>query len=368
MEVVFDRMRLYEAVHAVSGALNQRAPRPALQCIHMETRKGEVVISATDLHIAIRYTVVAKETVKGGTLLMHGTRLGALLRELGEGEVRLRVAGGRARVEAGKSVFHLVAPDPDEYPELPEFGKADVVVAAGDLETLVGRTVFATAQEQGRYAINGVSIVAARNRIEFAATDGRRLAVASAKAETKGKIERCIVPPKMLSELRRQAAEAVELSVQEGRLLARAGRTLVAGALIDGVFPAYAEMIPKERGKPFSAPASTLASGIRQAAQLTTEDSRAVVMNISRGQIRIEAKSAAIGEASVHVNVKYDGEPVPVAFNPQFLLDVLGEFGDEEIVIEVEGADRPAVLRRKGFVYVIAPVKVRGTGEPRARG
>lgn len=362
MEVVFERESLYHAVHAVSGALNQRAPRQALECIHLVTTSdGEVIISATDLYIAIRCAASPKKIVNGGTALMHGTRLGALLRELAAEEVTLRVKGGRARVMAGKSKFQLVAQDPAEYPALPEFGKAAVVMGADVLDTLVRRTVFAAAQEQGRYAINGVSVVAAKGKIEFATTDGRRLSVASAEAETKAKMQDCIVPPKMLSEVRRQATDAgeVELAVEEGRLLARAGRTLVAGTLIEGVFPVYADMIPKESSQAFRVSAAALASGIRQAAHLTTDESRAVVMNISPGEIKIEAKSAAIGEASVHVDVQYDGEPMPVAFNPQFLLDVLSEFGDEEVAIEVEGADRPAVLRRPGFVYVIAPVRVR---------
>ena len=362
MEAIFERSSLYQGVHAVSGALNQRAPRPSLQCIHLEAEGGEVIVSATDLQIAIRYTVTPKKITKGGTALVHGTRLGALLRELGDEDVKLRVREGRANVTVGKSSFRLVAQEPEDYPALPVFGKASVVLAAEDLDTLVRRTAFATAQEQGRYAINGVSVSVADGRIEFAATDGRRLAVASAEAKVKGKVENCIVPPKMLSELRRQAAEAseVEIAVADGRMMARAGRTLVAGMLIDGVFPVYGEMIPKKSKKVFSASGEALASGIRQAAQLTTDESRAVVMNISPGQAKIEAKSAAIGEASVHVDVKYDADPVSVAFNPQFLLDVLSEFGEEEVAIEVEGADRPAVLRREGFVYVIAPVRVRG--------
>ncbi|MHC4202606.1 MAG: DNA polymerase III subunit beta, partial [Planctomycetota bacterium] len=226
MEATFDRSSLYQGVHAVSGALNQRAPRPSLQCIHLEAEAGEVIVSATDLQIAIRYTVTPKKIKKGGMALVHGTRLGALLRELGDDEVKLRVKEGRANVTVGKSSFRLVAQEPEEYPALPVFGKASVVLAAEDLDTLVRRTAFATAQEQGRYAINGVSVSVADGKIEFAATDGRRLAVASAAAKVKGKVESCIVPPKMLSELRRQAAEAgeVELAVADGRMMARAGR------------------------------------------------------------------------------------------------------------------------------------------------
>lgn len=361
MEVVFEKQSFCWAVQTVSGALNQRAPKPALQSIHLETRKGKVVVSATDLRIAIRCTIGAKKVVKAGTSLVHGTRIGALLRDVIEEEIHLRVSGGRAELKVGRSSFKLVSQHPDEYPELPDFTSADVSIDTDAFDSLVARTVFATAREQGRYSIHGVSVSASGGEIEFAATDGRRLAVATARLASGEALETCILPPKMLAEVRRAAAEAkkVEFAVGGGRLLARAGDVLVAGSLLDGAFPAYREMIPKERGKLVRLNGAVFASKLRQAQVLTSEQSHAVTIAVDRDHITIEAKSAAVGEASIEMDASYDGEPVTVAFNPQFFLDILPEFGEEEVGVEISGADRPAVLRREGLTYVMAPIRVR---------
>jgi len=358
MEAYFNRATLYNAVQTVSGALNVRAPRPSLQCVHFSAKKKEVLASATDLRIAIRQSISPNKVVREGDAAVQGARLGALLRELTDDEVRLKIDEKSASVLAGSSSFKLVAQDPADFAELPKPGKSTLNVARGVFEELVRRTIFATAQEQGRYAIDGVSIKVEDGKMEMAATDGRRLAVASAEAP--GKLGQCVVPPKMLSEIARHAADAEEigLEVAKGRLVARARETLVAGALLEGSFPVYMDMVPPRAEPTIKIRASALALKLRQASQLTSEDSRAVVMIPSKNALRVEAKSAGVGEARVEMEAIYDGPELSVAFNARYLLDVLPEFGDDEIEIEIPAADRPAVIRREGYVYVLAPVKV----------
>ena len=121
-------------------------------------------------------------------------------------------------------------------------------------------------------------------------------------------------------------------------------------------------MIPKKRGKPVRLNGTVFASKLRQAQILTSEQSRAVIIGIEGDHIKIEARSSAVGEASIEMDASYDGEPVTVSFNPQFFLDILPEFGDEEVGVEIGGADQPAVLRREGLTYVMAPIRVRGEG------
>ena len=359
MEAIFERAELYEAVHAVSGALNVRAPRPALQCIHFSATKGSVVVSATDLRIAIRRNLSPKKVLKKGDAAVQGSRLGSLLREVTEEEVHLKIDEKLAAVTAGRSSFKLVAHDAADFAELPKIGKPSLTVEADVFDTLVRRTIFATAQEQGRYAIDGVSLLVADGQMELAATDGRRLAVATAKVG-KASLGPCVVPPKMLAEIAKHAAgvEEVGFRLEGGRLLATAGETLVAGALLEGAFPAYKDMIPAPAKPAMRVGAAALASKLRQASQLTSEDSRAVVMTVSPGSLRVEAKSAGVGEASIEMDATYDGPEISVAFNARYLLDVLPEFGEDEVEVEIPAADSPAVIRTEGYVYVLAPVRV----------
>jgi DNA polymerase-3 subunit beta len=145
--------------------------------------------------------------------------------------------------------------------------------------------------------------------------------------------------------------------------MARAGSALVAGSVIDGTFPNYREMVPKPSEQVVRAKAAELVSSLRQAEHLTAEDSRAVTFTIDAGLVRLESRSAAVGEASIELAAEYTGEPLTLAFNARFFLDVIGELEADEVQIEIENAHRPAVIRSDGFVYVIAPVRVREAGQ-----
>jgi DNA polymerase-3 subunit beta len=360
MEVTFRRGPLFEAVQAVSGVLPTRTPRPVLQCLHMQVGEEEAVLSGTDLTVAVRFQVRVEASKEPGTAVMHGTRLSGLLRDMNDEKVTIRIDGGRGHLKAGKSKFNLVAPDPATYPELPEFGEISFALAGAEVARMAASTVFAAALEQGRYAMNSVAVTAGGGKITFAATDGRRLAVAETAAPKSAKFPQSLLPPKMLAEIRRLAAEAenVEFGLQHGRMLARAGGVLVAGSLVEGVFPAYGEMIPKEPGTSLKGKASVLAAKIRQAAQVTTDEARVVALRVKPGRLAVEARSATVGEGHVECPVEYEGEEMSIGFNPQFLLDALALFGDEEMAIELAGADRPAVIRRKGFTYVAAPIRL----------
>ena len=296
-----------------------------------------------------------------GSGLIMGMRLDGLLRETSEKEVLLRIEEGEAEIRAGRSRFRMLTQDVAEYPELPAFPEATVTVPAAKIDELLRRSSFAVAEEGGRYAIDGVLMVVEDGRIEFAATDGRRLAVASTDLDAGVNIERCVLSRELTARLRALAGtgEPVGICLESGRLIACAGQVLVAGMLLEGSFPAYMEMVPKEGGKRLTVSASNFASKLRQASQLTTEDSRAVTLKIDSGRLTIEAKSAAVGEGSIEIDASYEGEPVVIAFNPQFLLQVLGEFAEGDFTMELISGEKPAVVRCEGFIYVLAPVRVK---------
>jgi DNA polymerase-3 subunit beta len=368
VEITFARDVLYNAVHAVSIALQEKTPRPALQCIHFEVKGTKVTLSATDLTVAVRTTVEALRVSGDGVALIHGTRLAGLLRDVPVGNVQLKFDGGRADLKAGKSLFKLTSQAASEYPQLPAFNKPMVRMRSDVFGEMVRRTVFAVASEQGRYAIDGVSLKVAAGRMELAGTDGRRLAVASRSVVGTDDMPQIVIAPKVLSEVRKlsEGAQEIELAVDGGMFLAKGGGTVVAGALIEGAFPKYSDMIPKESGHGFTVAADELAAALRQAVQLTADESRAVTFHLGKGTLRLESRSAAVGEASIEVDVAYDGEPMVVAFNARFLLDVVGEYSGEKMLIDLERPERPAAIRREGFVYVVAPVRTNDTAEKRA--
>jgi DNA polymerase-3 subunit beta len=349
-------------VQAVGVALQERTPRPVLQHIHFDIGEGIAVLSATDLELAVRCSLKANSTPDTtGQGLIHGTRLAALLRDSVAEEVTISFDGPQAELRAGRSSFKLSSQDVADYPHVPTFAQAAVSVDASEFATLVRRSVFAVASEQGRYAIDGVAVSVNEGVIELAGTDGNRLAVARGSALGGGSIPQVIVPTKVLSTIRKlcESEEKIEFAVDGGLLMARAGAVVVAGSLIDGAFPRYTDMLPKPSTKVLRVSAAALAAGLRQAEHLTAEDSKAVTFTVAEGVLRLQARSAAVGEASIEIPAEYPGEALTTAFRARFILEAMSELEGDELLIEIEGAGRPAVIRAEGFAYVVAPVRVR---------
>lgn len=361
MKALFGRRTLYEAVRTVAGACAQRSPRPVLQCVLFEVSGKKALLSATNLDVFIRVEVEVREGGKEGRGLVQGGKMAALLREEGADEVGVEIGTEKAVIRAGKARFTLLGADADEFPSLPTFPAGAIEVERAELSRAIGRTVFAAAQEQTRYAINGVCATAAGGKMEFAATDGRRLAVATFPLAAGGDMDARIFPTKMLTEIAGAGeGKRVEVAQDAGIVFARAGRLTVGGRAIEGEFPNYREMIPAKAENAVKVPARELLAGLRQAAQFTSLDSRAVVFKLSRERLVLEVASAELGEARIELGADYGGPDMSIAFNPQFLIDVLGEFGEERVSIELQAPDRPAVIRREGFSYVLAPIRVRG--------
>lgn len=363
MQIKFKLENLYKAVQIVSSALNQRAPKPALQCIHIEPFEDDkVIISATDLSIAIRCITEIENTNIKKPVLIHGTRLLGILKDINEDDVELRFGEKTAEIIAGRSKFKLLTQNVEDYSELISFDKASFILDSKEAERLAKFTTFATSPEQGRYALNGVCINAKGKDVEFAATDGRRLAVAVgvAKKKISKELKNIIVPTKTLAEIRKIASEdkIVELAISDGQIVARSGNVILGGPLYEGNFPEYEKMIPPQVDNKLSINAANLNSAIRQAAQLTTEDSKAITFEIEENSLTVEGHSSTIGEASIGLDIEFSGEDIKVSFNPQFMMDVLTLFGNEEINIEINDSTKPAVISVDGFKYIIAPVRI----------
>jgi len=378
MKLVADRDVLHKALGTVAGVVPQRSTKPILQNVLIDARgDGKVELLATDLEVGIRATFEATDT-KAGKAVLSAARLVGLLRDAPSGEVVLETKDDRAKLTAGGE-FTLVGSPPDEFPEVPAFDEVTVTVDAAEFAKVLSRVQFAASKEQTRYAINGVSMQCKGKEMEFAATDGRRLAVARAKIGGKKKApsSSAILPIKMVSELiklsggresrtgeeeeeKKSAKPAVvELQLAGNELLARTAEVTLAGRLVEGSFPRYEEVVPTASDKKLTISAAKLTRALRQAIVMTTDESRSVKFSLGPGKQTLEAKTPEIGTASIALDGTYEGDELAVAFNPAFVAEGLRVLDADEVAIEFEAADRPLLVREgKEYTYVVMPVKL----------
>ncbi|HYE63181.1 MAG TPA: DNA polymerase III subunit beta [Phycisphaerales bacterium] len=389
MKVICDRGALLDAINLVSGAVAARTPRVQLTCVKLTASKangaGDLTLSATDAEVALKLTLTQVDVQQPGEALIPADKLRQIVSaEDGDPTLTLEVENEVCHIRGADAHFKVFGYPPADFPPIPDFGilstgdantpkaKAMITHPAGSLSQLVARTLFATARENSRYAINGVLLKRDGKRLEMVATDGRRLALARAAlsgGEKDSKPVTCIIPTKalnMLQKLIQEHDEAVQIAVTDNQILfsfgtaASPGRAVLVSNLVEGAFPPYEDVIPKDQDKKVTFDRESVSSAVRRAALLTNEESRGVRLSFTgKGkQLELSSRAPEMGEANVKVDLNgYDGDDIEIGFNPQFIVDALKVMTEPEVIMELKAPGKPGLIKSgNDFIYVVMPV------------
>lgn len=391
MKVIVDRTALMNAVNLVSGAVAARTPKIQLTCIKLSARKGaegnELTLEATDAEIGLRLSISQVDVNKAGEVLVPADKFrGIVAGEDNEPTLTIETDGDSCVIKGSDANFRINGYPASDFPPIPEFdhvltGKGGAVTAkatlthpAGSLSELVSRTLFATARETSRYAINGVLFKRDGKRLEMVATDGRRLAVARAALSAADKDQKpvqCIVPTKALGMMQRlvqENEEPVQIAVTDNQILfsfgtaASPGRAVLVSNLVDGTFPSYEDVIPKDCDKKVTFDRDVIISAVRRAALLTNEESRGVrlAFHAKDKQLELTSRAPETGEANIKVDLAdYNGEDVEIGFNPIFITDALKVMTEPQVIMELKASSKPGLIKSgSDFLYVVMPVNI----------
>ena len=366
MKVICNRGALLEAISVAGNVVATRTPKPVLQCLKLTAEDNSLTVGATDLEVAIRYSDNQVQIDKPGEALLPADKLRDIVRESVDDTLAIEVTGETASIKGQDSHFKIFTQNPKDFPPVPDFeGEADFTLSAGHLKQLIGQTLFAAAKESTRYAFNGVLMVAKGKKIHLVSTDGRRLAQAngdliSDKLPKDG--AKAIVPAKALNlmdKLIDDPEEAVGFQVRENQIIFHTSSATLTSNLVEGQFPPYEDVIPKDTDKKMTAGTADFLSAVRRAALLTTEESKGVRLAFSKKGLKLTSRSPEAGEAEVNFASKFEGSDVEIGFNPTFLTDALRVVDSDEISLELTAPNRPGLLRGgPNFLYVIMPVNL----------
>lgn len=367
MRFTCERDELVKALGAVSGVVAAKGIHPVYESVEIVATQGGLELLGTDLEIAMRVRIPAGETVRveqPGTAVVPAQRLVAICRELPRGPVTLAWDADRREctISAGRGRFRLQGQSPEDFPEIPAVDESKTVVLdAQGLRTLIRLTAFAAARERMRYALNGVLVRVEGGTVEFVATDGRRLARATAPAgEGSSGDFQAIVPTKGLQQLDKCLADGesqVRLSVGNNHLLGRTERTSVVSRLVEGSFPNYRDVIPQSCKQKAVVPREGFASALKRASLVTSRDAQSVRLRFAPDGLTVSAQSAE-GSAEEGVECDFHGAEDTVGFNPEFLLEALGVLGTEAISFEWNDRKSPGKITEGSYVYVVMPVSL----------
>jgi DNA polymerase-3 subunit beta len=376
MKVICDRGALLDAVNLVSGVVASRSPRPQLTCVKLTAEKsgkaGQLTLAATDAEISIRIRLSHVDVVQPGEILIPADKLRQIVSaQDAEKTLAIESEDDSCHIKGQDAHFKILGYPAADFPTIPGFEpapgtKASFTQDAATLDGLIARTVFATARENTRYAINGVLLKRDGKRLEMVATDGRRLALTrtTVAADKDAQPLSCIVPTKaltMLQKLLGNPDESVRVSLTDNQIVFTLGESAVlASNLVEGTFPPYEDVIPKDHDKKITFDRDVLSSAVRRAALLTNEESRGVRMAFNKADKFVELSSRApeMGAAEIRIEIAaFEGDDIEIGFNPSFITDALKVIPENHVTMELKSSSKPGIIKSgTDFVYVVMPV------------
>jgi DNA polymerase-3 subunit beta len=357
---------LLRAVQTVGRAISPRASMPILGNILVETTKNGAKLAATDLELGIEAYVTGSVT-EGGAVTLPARILTDIVTNLPEGPAEVVVVEGESKaVITSENVrFEILGLPAADFPLMPS-GDGNVVVKfdAGLLRTMIRQTSFAVSTDETRPFLTGVYFVVEGEQGHLVATDGGRLAVRRAKmGGGQGKVT-AIVPSKTMAELVRVLGSVegeVSVASNDNQLIFSLPGMRFVSRLIAGQFPNYEQVIPKEFKQRITVGTERLLRGVRRAS-ITAKDSANVVrLNASEGTLTISSNTPDVGKAQEDIEVRVEGDAIPVAFNAKFLMDALSNIDAPDVHFDLTGPLSPGALHptdNSDYVYVLAPVRV----------
>lgn len=367
MKARLPRQELLEALQAVTLLTAGRTTRPILNCVKLSLEKDVLELSATDGETALHLSVPALTTERRGATVVNADRLTQIVRDFPDVEIALRVDERHCVISGQGSEFKIFVQSVEDFPPIPAFqDDADLVIDGRELTRMIALTIYAAARETSRYAINGVLWQKTGKTLYLVATDGRRLARAGGKwIEASAGDFQIIVPAKALNVFERvfggksQENTAVDVKVLPNQLLLRFGGKVLATALVDGHFPKYDEVIPRDQTARVEVERTEFHAAVRRAALLTTEDSRAVRLSFGPESVTISSQAPEQGEARIEMPVQSSTAKLDIGFNPAYLSDALKVLPYDRVTLELSESFKPGILTgpdKDEFLYVIMPV------------
>lgn len=332
--------------------------------MHLGSNGAELV--GTDQEVAIRFSVDGVTTTSTGEALLPTGRVSSILRELQDDQFEILVEEQSLTIKAPSSQFRLSSEDPRDFPPVPEFEESDYFkIPASVFRQIIRRTSFATDVESTRYALGGLLLEFDDGKITVAATDSRRLAVATAACETEGSPKppekKTVVPTRAMALLERSIdadAEFVDVAVRDNDVLMRSGRCVIYSRLVEGRFPPYQDAIPASGAVNVPLTGGPFHAAVRQAQIVTNEESRGVDFTFDKSQLTLSSRAQDVGESKVELPIEYDHEEIRITFDPRYVADFLKVLTPETLVdLQLTSSEHAAVFRvDDSYTYVIMPL------------
>jgi len=358
-------------LQSVSGIVERRHTLPILANVMLRKTGGSVQLTTSDLEIQIRTTAELDGDAGSFTTTVGARKLIDILRTMpADQTVSLESSQSKLILKGGKSKFTLQTLPDEDFPLVQEAANFGPVfsVPQKTLKDLLGQVSFAMAVHDIRYYLNGILFVAEGNQLSLVSTDGHRLAFASATLDVEVPKQEVILPRKTVLEMQRLLSDAegenqpmMEMQFANNQAKFSFGGMEFVTKLVEGKFPDYNRVIPKNHKNSITLGRQALLSSLQRTAILTSEKFKGVRLNIDPGTLRVASNNAEQEEAVDELDIDYGGDSIEIGFNVTYLIDALANMSQDMVTIELSDGNSSALLtipENNTFKYVVMPMRI----------
>ncbi|MFH1720419.1 MAG: DNA polymerase III subunit beta [Patescibacteria group bacterium] len=368
MKVICQRDELENALNIVNKAINSSNTLPVLNNILIKAEGKKLFFAATNLEIAIQYHMDA-DVRNEGAITVPAKLITPYVSLLREDMVEMSLGGGvTLELSSKTSKTKIKGISADEFPLIPKVEKENVLtISTKDLEKSINQTVFAASVNTTRPVLSGVLFKVDKDTIKLVATDSYRLAEKTLKLKSPVKFSvDSLIPARTVSELGKLLAKCagkeVEINFSKNQVLIKMDGIELTSRLIEGKFPDYEKIIPKESKTKTEISVEELALVVKRVSLFARENNNNIKLTVTNdGVLQVATDETRVGEEKAEISVKVDGDNNKIALNSQYLLDVLMFVSEEKINLGISDKLSPATiapLKGGDYVYIIMPLKI----------
>ncbi|MDO6680848.1 MULTISPECIES: DNA polymerase III subunit beta [unclassified Oceanobacter] len=366
MKFVISREALLRPLQLVAGVVEKRQTLPVLSNVLLEVRGQQLSLTGTDLEVELVGRVTLDEAGVEGAVTVPGKKLMDICRSLQDGaQIEIALDDQRVNIRSGRSRFTLSSLPASEFPNVESVGEEkSFTMSQQVLRRALDRTSFAMAQQDVRYYLNGMLFEVSTDSLRTVATDGHRLATCRVDISGPDEASQIILPRKGVLELAKLLTDAemsVTLSLSGNHLRTQTENFTFISKLVDGKFPDYTRVIPKNGTNVMLADRQELRQVFARTAILSNEKYRGVRLVLAPDLLQVFANNPEQEEAEESVAVHYSGDSLEMGFNVAYLLDVMSVISNENVKLTLSDANSSALLEEPeggDSLYVVMPMRL----------
>jgi len=373
MEIKIDRETLFKAISRVQGVLEKRSHMPILSTVLLTTKDDSFELSATDLEIGFQNSYPA-EIIQPGSITISGKKLLDITRETNNPKIYISEKENNwVYISDSHAHYNLSCLPADEFPVLTEpKGTIMIDIEGGVLEEMIRKTIYAVTLEEAGFKLSGVFMEKVdKNGEEFlrlTATDGHRLSLIEKQVPDVQNIEigtGVMIPKKGMIELSKLSSEQEVLSIglKQNNLVAKKGKALVVIRLLETKFPDYKNVVPAtdKQEALITIDKQALLDGMRRMMIIRSDQYQGVKISLGGDYLEMASVNPELGNVDERVEIKYEGEPMEVGFNPKYFIDALQAMDSDSIYLAIKDETAPCLItgdQDKGFLGLIMPMRL----------